>query len=99
MSIDVSKILDNVSLIEDSKQPRTCTCTKRKTTVRKMRPDAEKCGKPAVYEVLRTCCDAPNINYRCADHTDVNPTPAVGCVHCLHVCRAGVCLHRILNPI
>lgn len=94
-----SRILDtNEQTDPITSNGHTCTTSKRKTATPEP-VNGERCGKPAAVEVIKTCCNSRAVHYWCAQHYAANTTGPVGCVQCMHVCRPGVCLHRIINPI
>lgn len=97
-----SRILDTTPTTEPS-DPGTDhghTCTTQNGRTRNPDPARGKCGKPAVVEVMRTCCDAPGVIYWCTEHLTENTTMCpLGCIHCRHRCDPGVCLHRIITPL
>lgn len=96
-TITPSRILDEDTVTTNHNHP-TCTAQNGKTSTPE--PSRGACGKPAVVEVIRTCCDAPGIIYWCASHLTENTILSpIGCVQCRHRCNPGVCLHRIINPI
>lgn len=94
-----SRILDtNEQTDPITSNGHTCTMSARRT--RRPDPGAEKCGKPAVYEVIKTCCTDQRVHYWCAPcYTEHTTTHPIGCAQCEHVCYPGECLHRIVNPI
>lgn len=102
---DLSRILDNLRMIEDDKRGRTCQNrvfqarlgdNQTATSIRNASPE---CGKPATHQSLHTCC-GNKVQYVCDEHAvPFNVYPRTTCRNCMHVCLRDVCYHRIITPL
>jgi hypothetical protein len=90
-----TNILPSSTLDTSHHEPRTCTARK----VRKGKVTGPVCGKRAVVEAIRTCCEHSEPTYWCHDHVDLCTTSPIRCPYCLHWCHPGFCFHRIINTI
>ncbi len=103
---DLSRILDNLRLIEEQKNGHTCSIRRGmvhpdasdRSTAKMILPVTEPCGKPATHEAIITCC-IPRSRYLCAEHVTTIGDRAITCPRCNHRCLPGVCAHQIITPL